>query len=123
MSDPGSAQRFEEPRGTLTVLPFDRAPFGVTRAYVISDVPLGGRRGGRAYRTQNRLLVTILGSALLTLDDGRRTRTLELRPGDWIHVEPGVWHEVEAVVAPLTVVVLADGVHDPSDQIEDRSSS
>jgi mannose-6-phosphate isomerase-like protein (cupin superfamily) len=121
MSKLGAAQRFEDPRGKLTVLPLDEAPFEITRAYVISDVPLNARRGGHAYRTQHRLLIAISGTVLLTLDDGRRSRALELNGGDVIHIEPGVWHELEAIAEPVAIAVLADGVHDPSDKVADRS--
>lgn len=116
----GATKVFEDPRGRLTLLPLGQVPFPVARAYVLSDIPAGAVRGGQACRTQHRFLVTVTGSGRVTLDDGRRAQTLELRGSDTLHIPPGVWHEIEALTRSLVIVVLADGAYDPADYVSDR---
>lgn len=117
----GVAPVFDDARGRVTLLPLDQAPFDVKRAYVLSDIPLRGRRAGHANRTQHRLLVAVSGHARVALDDGEQSEELGLRAGDMVHIPPGVWHEIEAVAEPVTIVVLADGDYDPGDRVDDRS--
>jgi quercetin dioxygenase-like cupin family protein len=40
-----------------------------------------------------------------------------LGPGEAIHIPPGHWHELRADGDGLTVLVHADGTHDPSDAV------
>jgi glyoxylate utilization-related uncharacterized protein len=108
---------FADARGTLTLLHLEELPFTAARAYVISDVPVGARRGGHSSRVQHRFLVGISGESDVTLDDGTHTATLSLGGGDTLHVPPRVWFELVARVEPVTILVLADGRYDPSDQI------
>lgn len=112
---------FSDERGKLTLVPLDSIPFEASRAYVLSELPRGGRRAGHACRTQHRFLVCVSGSVRVTLDDGREPQWLELGPGDTIHVPPAVWLELETLLVPAHVLVFADGEYDPDDYVSDRS--
>ena len=123
-SPPGTAGRapvFTDPRGSLTLVPYDELPFDPARVYVLGDIPNGARRAGHACRTQHRFLLGLSGTAAVTLDDGHTTGRLELRHGDTLHIPPGTWHELEATTGGVEILVLADGPHDPDDYLTDRS--
>jgi quercetin dioxygenase-like cupin family protein len=105
---------FAEERGALTVVDHDAMPFTPTRCYVLSEIPAGARRGGHGWRTQNRYLVVIGGRAVLSVE-GQPDQTLAA--ADAVHLPPGTWHELRAEGPGLTVLVLADGVHDRSDML------
>jgi mannose-6-phosphate isomerase-like protein (cupin superfamily) len=114
---------FADERGKLTLLHLEDVPFTAARAYVISDVPIGAVRGGHSSRAQHRFLVGVSGQAEVTLDDGQRVGIETLSGGDALHIPPGVWFELVARVAPVTILVLADGRYDPSDQIAERPAA
>jgi dTDP-4-dehydrorhamnose 3,5-epimerase-like enzyme len=118
----GVAATFEDPRGKLTLVPMDEIPFVPTRAYVLSEMPVGTRRAGHACRTQHRYLVCLRGSAQMTLYDGRATRTVELVASETIHITPLTWHELQSASDDVSILVFADGSYEQSDYIEDRTA-
>jgi mannose-6-phosphate isomerase-like protein (cupin superfamily) len=118
---PESLRVFRDERGALTLADFDGLAFTPTRAYVLHDIPVGARRGGHAHRVQHRFLAVVSGTTRVVLDDGARTRTVEMRAGQSMYVPPGLWHELEALDDSLAVLVLASGAHDPDDYIRSRS--
>jgi hypothetical protein len=111
---------FADERGKLTLLHLDDVPFTAARAYVLSDIPIGAARGGHSSRAQHRFLVGVSGQADVVLDDGQGALSVTLSGGDALHIPPGVWFELVARVAPVTILVLADGEYDPADQVEQR---
>lgn len=115
------AATFEDHRGKLTVVPFDKLPFVPARVYVISELAAGKRRGGHASRSQHKFLVGLSGRAKVELDDGRHCELIELCPADTVHVPPGTWLEIEGLAEEASILVLADGLYDPGDHFSDRS--
>jgi quercetin dioxygenase-like cupin family protein len=113
---------FEDARGRLTLVEFDRLGFNPARAYVLDAIPVGARRGGHASRTQARFLLMLSGRARMTVDDGHHADELELAPGDTVHLGAGVWHQIEATAENLAVLVLAEGPYDRSDHVSARES-
>jgi dTDP-4-dehydrorhamnose 3,5-epimerase-like enzyme len=117
----GTAPVFRDPRGTLTLVPFEEIPFTPIRAYVLHSMPAGARRGGHACRVQRRLLVGLTGRSTVVLDDGRDPREQSLGGGETLLIEPGTWHEIETLDDEAAILVFADGAYDPGDYIADRS--
>jgi dTDP-4-dehydrorhamnose 3,5-epimerase-like enzyme len=116
----GSLPVFRDERGALTLTELDSLPFTPARVYVLHGIPAGARRGGHAHRSQHRFLAVVCGRASVLEDDGRRVETLDIGPGESLHVPPGVWHEIEALDDQLVVLVLASGPHDPADYVHER---
>lgn len=117
----GAADVFEDSRGRLTLVPWERLSFVPARAYVLSEIPAGARRGAHAARSQHRFLVWLSGRATVVLDDGRETSELRLACPATLHIPPGTWLEITALGDDLSVLVLADGPYDPGDYVKDRS--
>lgn len=118
----GTAEVFSDQRGRLTLLPLERIPFAPSRAYVLSELPPGARRGGHACRTQSRFLVGLSGSAMVTLDDGYDTDAIELTPALTLYVPPATWLEIEVSEPGVSILVFSDGEYDPDDYARDRSA-
>jgi mannose-6-phosphate isomerase-like protein (cupin superfamily) len=108
-------------RGALTVLDLRSLPFEAGRVFTIHDVPRGGRRGGHGHHTQDEVLAVVSGRARAMLDDGSRVREVELGVGDWLHIEAGTWHEIEALDKDLLVLVAVPGGYEPGDYFRDRA--
>ncbi len=121
LAEPERAPVFEEERGRLTLVEFNRLAFDPTRAYVIDAIPVGGTRAGHASRAQHRLLWGISGRALVTLDDGNDSRAVQLAVADTLQILPGTWLEIEALEERTAILVLADGNYDRSDIVTDRT--
>jgi len=116
----GSVSVFADARGALTLADFHTLPFVPDRAYVLSGIPDGARRGGHAHRDQHRFLAVVCGRATVEQDDGRKVERHELAAGESLHVPPGVWHELQALGDELVVLVLASGRHDPNGYVHAR---
>lgn len=112
---------FGDPRGKLTLVEAETVPFEVARSYVLSELSAGVPRAGHACRTQQRFLVGICGAATITIDDGARCEPTRLVGGQTLNIPPGVWHEIVAEDDGATILVFADGPHDPSDYVSDRA--
>ncbi len=108
-------------RGTLTLLDLQSLPFEAGRVFTVHGVPRGGRRGGHGHHTQDELLVVVSGHARSLLDDGSGVREVRLGVGDSLHIEPGTWHEIEALDEDLLVLVVAAGDYEPDDYFRDRA--
>jgi dTDP-4-dehydrorhamnose 3,5-epimerase-like enzyme len=117
----GSADVFEDARGRLTLVPWERLPFTPARGYVLSEIPAGALRAGHASRTQQRFLLCLAGLAALTLDDGRETEQRTLAAPQTLHIPPGTWLQIQALDDRLSVLVLADGPYDEDDYVHDRA--
>jgi UDP-2-acetamido-3-amino-2,3-dideoxy-glucuronate N-acetyltransferase len=117
----GTTPVFADHRGALTLVPLDSIPFTPARTYVLHGIPRAARRGGHASRNQRRLLVGVVGSAKVTLDDGVQVLTCELGGGDTLLIPAGVWHEIEAREEGTVILVFADGDYDPADLVRERS--
>lgn len=53
-------------------------PFDIERVYYLYDVPGGEARGGHAHKELEQVIVSILGSFDVVLDEGRRKKTVRL---------------------------------------------
>jgi quercetin dioxygenase-like cupin family protein len=105
-SPAGSPDRFQGDVWQAEILPRDRA--GGLRGHRFTYAP-GGRSHWHVH-TGEQALIVVAGHGLIQwegLDEPR-----ELRPGDWVHVEPGVphWHGAtgDSVFVHLAVTATGD---------------
>src|ERR1041385_8882072 len=66
-------------QGSITPLEAKKSvPFDIARMFYIYDVPGGANRGGHAHRESEQLIVSIMSSFDVVLDDGSNRRTVTL---------------------------------------------
>lgn len=107
-------------RGRLTVIEGGRLPFAIARAYVISEVPPAGCRGGHAHRYVAELIVAAAGRFTVECDDGVQPSTVDLdRPSLALLVQPMVWRELSGFSEGSACLVLASHEYDEDEYIRD----
>ena len=93
-------------------------PFRIARAYYLYDVPGGESRGGHAHATLSQLIVCVMGSVDVLLDDGASRRIVHLdRAYKGLMVRPMIWRELENFSSGAICLVLASKIYDELDYI------
>lgn len=115
--------RIPDQRGNLTFIEGERhVPFPIQRTFWIYDVPGDARRGARACKTAEELLIAASGSFDVVLDDGFATRTVALRRSYvGLYVPPGIWRYLESFSTNSVCLVLASTLYDEEDYFRDYS--
>lgn len=108
-------------RGNLSFIEGGRhAPFDIKRIYYLYDVPGGATRAGHAHRALHQLILAISGSFDVVLDDGTKTRTVQLnRSFLGLYICPGIWRELVNFSSGAVCLVLASEYYDASDYLRD----
>ena len=108
-------------KGNLTVVQNDETlPFNVKRVYYIYDVPGGESRGAHAHKELYQLLIAVSGSFSVTLDDGRKKITYNLkRPYYGLLIVPGIWRDIDDFSAGSVCLCLASQLYAANDYIRD----
>lgn len=95
-------------------------PFSLARIYYLYDVPGGQARGGHAHRRLQQLMVAVMGSFEVVLDDGRDRATFRLdRAYHGLYVAPMIWRELQEFSSGGICVVLASQTFAEDDYIRD----
>lgn len=111
--------RIGERRGSLTpIYGGEHVPFSIRRVYYLYDIPGGAERGGHAHWKLQQLIVSVLGSFDVLLDDGREKKRINLsRPYCGICVPTLIWRELENFSSGGICLVLASLPYDETDYI------
>jgi hypothetical protein len=115
--------RINRPEGAITpVEGGSTIPFEIERVYYVYDVVRGASRGGHAHRALQQLVVAVMSRFVVTLDDGRDRRSVELdRADQGLYIPPMMWRELEQFSSGAVCVVLASLPYDEGDYIRDRA--
>lgn len=113
--------RVERPQGSLTAIEGLRdVPFPLARIYYLYDIPGGASRGGHAHRALEQIIVSVMGSFDVVLDDGTERRSFRLdRAYKGLYLPPMIWRELEQFSSGGICVVLASAAFTESDYIRD----
>lgn len=113
--------RIERPQGSLTpVEAGGDVPFAPTRVYYFYDIPGGERRGGHAHRHLEQVIVAVMGSFDVVVDDGSRRETYRLdRAHLGLYVPRMIWRELEGFSSGGIGVVLASKPYAEADYVRD----
>lgn len=114
-------ERRGDERGWLVALEGGRnIPFEIRRAYTIFGTVPGVRRGNHAHRRLRQVMVCLIGSCTVLLDDGRRREEVPMRNDErGLVLDPMVWHEMHDFSPDCVLLVLADEWYDEADYIRD----
>jgi hypothetical protein len=115
--------RITSESGSLTpVQRGDDFPFEIARVFYLYDIPAGAHRGGHAHRALEQVVVAVMGSITVELDDGRDRTTVDLRQPDvGLYVPPMLWSELVDFASGSIAVVLASIAFDESEYIRDHA--
>lgn len=97
-------------------------PFDIKRVYYLYDVPGGETRGGHAHIGLHQLIVSVMGSFDVILDDGKERKTVSLNRAYYgLYVPPMIWRELENFSSGGICLVLASQLYAEDDYIRDYS--
>jgi hypothetical protein len=114
-------RRIERPPGNLTpVEELHDVPFALARVYYFYDIPGGEVRGGHAHIELEQVIVAVMGSFDVVLDDGSERRSFRLeRAYHGLYVPPMIWRELEGFSSGGIGVVLASRPFAERDYVRD----
>ena len=97
-------------------------PFDIARVFYLYDIPAGAHRGGHAHRVLEEVIVAVMGSISVAVDDGRERRTVDLRqPNVGLYIPPMLWAELVDFASGSIAVVLASAPFDEADYVRDHA--
>ena len=95
-------------------------PFDIERVYYLYDVPGGESRGGHAHKELQQLIVSVMGSFDVVLNDGQKKKTVTLNRAYYgLYVSKMIWRELENFSSGGICLVLASMPYDEDDYIRD----
>ena len=98
-------------------------PFEIARVYYLYDVPGGALRGGHAHKELLQLMVSVMGSFDVVLDDGCTRRRVNLNRGyHGLYLPNLIWRELDNFSSGAICVVLASQPYEASEYIREYSN-
>jgi hypothetical protein len=98
-------------------------PFEIARVYYLYDVPGGASRGGHAHKQLHQLMVSVMGSFDVVLDDGFTRKRVHLdRAYYGLYLPNLIWRELENFSSGATCIVLASQPYQESEYIREYSN-
>ncbi len=95
-------------------------PFDIERVYYLYDVPGGESRGGHAHKELQQLIVSVMGSFDVVLNDGQKKKTVTLNRAYYgLYVPKMIWRELENFSSGGICLVLASMPYGEDDYIRD----
>ena len=115
--------RIQNRAGNITpVTNLENIPFVIKRIYYLYDMPGGESRGAHAHKKLEQLVIALSGSFDITLDDGRNKKSVHLaRPYMGLHMQPGMWRDINNFSSGAICLVLASELYDEKDYIREYS--
>lgn len=113
--------KIADPRGNLSFAEGGRhMPFDIRRVYYLYDVPPDAERGAHGHRALEQLIIPLVGSLDVELDDGAERAVAHLNdPARALYVCPMIWRDLRNFSAGAVVLVLASLVYDEGDYLRD----
>ena len=115
--------RIQRLEGQITPVEGGRdVPFEIARAYYLYDIPGGETRGGHAHLALEQLIISVMGSFDVLLDDGARKRIVTLnRAYQGLLMPRMIWRELLNFSSGAVCLVLASLPYDEADYVRDYS--
>ena len=108
-------------RGSLVALESQKnIPFEIKRVYYIFDTKTGVVRGLHAHKDLSQVMVCLMGSCRVVLDNGLIKEQVILdSPDKGLLIDSTMWREMHGFSANCVLLVLANEYYDESDYIRD----
>ena len=115
--------RIERAAGSITPIEAGKhVPFEIARVYYLYDVPGGASRGGHAHKELMQLMVSVMGSFDVVLDDGFMRKRITLNRGYYgLFLPKLIWRELENFSSGAICVVLASQPYRETEYIREYS--
>ena len=109
--------RITSGRGSITPIEaMKHVPFPLARLFYIYDVPGGASRGGHAHRDIEQVIVSVMSSFDVVLDDGQNRRTVTLNRAYYgLYIPRMVWSELVNFSSGAVCLVLASDLYAEGD--------
>ncbi|HXH37733.1 MAG TPA: FdtA/QdtA family cupin domain-containing protein [Thermoanaerobaculia bacterium] len=109
--------RITSREGSITPLEeTSSVPFSIARIFYIYDVPGGASRGGHAHRDVEQLIVSVMSSFDVVLDDGHNRRVVTLNRAYYgLYVPKLIWSELVNFSSGAVCLVLASDLYSEDD--------
>jgi dTDP-4-dehydrorhamnose 3,5-epimerase-like enzyme len=93
-------------------------PFEILRVYYLYDIPGGAMRAAHAHKELQQLIVAVMGSFDVVLDDGKEKKTIRLdRAYFGLYVPNLIWRELKNFSSGGICLVIASLLYDKGDYI------
>ena len=108
-------------QGNLTFVESARhLPFEIKRIYYLYDVPGGANRAAHGHKTLEQLLIAMLGSFDVKLDDGHEKTTFQLNRSYYgLYVPSMIWREIDNFSSGSVCLALASDYYTEADYYRD----
>ena len=113
--------RIGERKGYITpIYGREHIPFDIARVYYLYDIPGGATRAAHGHKELQQLMVSVMGSFDVTLDDGREKQRITLnRPYYGVYIPRLIWRELDNFSSGAICLVLASMPYDENDYIRE----
>lgn len=98
-------------------------PFEIARVYYLYDIPGGEARGAHAHKELQQLIVSVMGSFDVVLDDGTNRKTFTLNRAYYgLYLPRMIWRELVGFSSGAVCLVFASMPYDERDYLRDYDS-
>ncbi len=113
--------KITNPRGNLTFIEGERhLPFEIKRIYYLYDVPGGADRASHGHKALEQLLIAMLGSFDVKLDDGHEKTTFHLNRSYYgLYIPPMIWRKIDNFSSGSVCLALASDYYTEDDYYRD----
>jgi hypothetical protein len=109
------------PQGNITPVESEQTiPFAIQRVFYLYDIPVDANRGGHAHKALQQVIVCLMGSFDVIVDDGQQRRTVTLRRADEALYLPNlVWGELVNFSSGAICLTFASLPYEEEDYLRD----
>jgi uncharacterized RmlC-like cupin family protein len=109
------------PQGNITPIEGSSTiPFDIARVFYLYDIPADSSRGGHAHKELQQVIMCVMGSFDMIVDDGRERRMHTLRhANEALYVPPLIWGELVNFSSGAICLTLASQSYLESDYLRD----
>lgn len=113
--------RIADTRGSLGFVEAGvHVPFDFKRVYYLYNIPAGSTRGAHGHRALQQLMIPMVGSFDVMLDDGRNRRRVHLNsPDQGLYICPMIWRDLENFSPDAVCMVIASEHYSEDDYFRD----